>query len=181
MGIATNLKRISRSLIGAESRGGLENPSVPLSLASFLAWQGAGEPTASGEVINVATAMQITSVYACIRLIAESCALPVKVFEIHDDGRRAVALHDLTWILGTEPNDEMSAPVFWECFTGNSAASGNAYAEILRDNGARMRGLYPLSSGVTRPRRSAAGVLEYVTTAGMQDGKERVRSPKSRT
>jgi phage portal protein BeeE len=65
----------------SDSRASIENPSVPLSLAAFLGWLGAGEPTAAGEVINVATAMQITTVYRCVRLIAESVAsLPLVIY-----------------------------------------------------------------------------------------------------
>lgn len=157
-----------------EQRASLENPAVPLSLASFLAWFGAGDPTASGEVINVATAMQVTAVYACVRLIAESCALPIYVEEVQADGSRERTDHDLAWILNNEPNDEMSGPTYWEAYTGNMAAAGNAYAEILRDQMGRIAGFYPLAAGVTRPRRNRAGVLEYVTTAGQAPGRERV-------
>jgi HK97 family phage portal protein len=170
-----NLGNTLRRVFGGEARASLENPSVPLSLASFFGWLGAGEPTASGEVINVATAMQITTVYRCVRLIAESVAsLPLVVYEVTDGGSRQRVDHDLTWVLNNEPNDEMAAPAFWEAYTGNMAAAGNGYAEIMRDNGGQAVGLYPLASGVTTPRRNAAGGLEYMTTSGMPAGRERV-------
>jgi HK97 family phage portal protein len=158
------------------ARASLENPSVPLSLAAFLGWLGAGEPTASGEIINVASAMQITTVYRCVRLLAESVAsLPLVIYASKDDGSRQRVDHDLTWILASEPNDEMSASAFWEAFTGNMAAAGNGYAEIIRDRGGAVRGLYPLSSGITSPRRnSRTGVLEYATSSGLGSGVERV-------
>lgn len=158
-----------------EFRASLENPSVPLSLASFLGWLGAGEPTASGEIINVQTALQIPSVYAGTRLIAEAvAAMPLDVFEKKDDGTKEKIEHDLAWLLNYEPNDEMSAPDFWEAVLANYILAGNGYAEILRDNGRRPRGFYPLSSGVTNPRRNEKGEIEYVTRSGMPDGRERV-------
>jgi len=158
------------------ARASLENPSVPLSLAAFLGWLGAGEPTASGEIINVASAMQITTVYRCVRLLAESVAsLPLVIYTFNENGGRTRVDHDLTWILACEPNDEMSASAFWEAFVGNMAATGNAYAEIIRDRLGIVRGLYPLSASSTNPRRNArTGELEYLTSSGMGSGAERV-------
>jgi HK97 family phage portal protein len=160
----------------ADARASLENPSVPLSLAAFLGWLGAGEPTPAGEIINVASAMQITTVYRCVRLIAESVAsLPIVIYAMKPNGARERVDHDLTWMLASEPNDEMSAAAFWEAFTGNMSATGNGYAEIIRDRGGAVRGLYPLSSGTTTPRRdSRTGALVYVTTSGLSSGSERV-------
>jgi HK97 family phage portal protein len=158
------------------ARASLENPSVPLSLSAFLGWLGAGEPTASGEIINVANALQITTVYRCVRLLAESVAsLPLVIYASKDDGSRQRVDHDLTWILASEPNDEMSASAFWEAFTGNMAAAGNGYSEIIRDRAGAVRGLYPLSSGITSPRRNTrTNALEYVTSSGLSSGTERV-------
>lgn len=160
----------------ANARASLENPSVPLSLAAFLGWLGAGEPTASGEIINVASAMQITTVYRCVRLLAESVAsLPLVIYATKEDGARIRVDHDLTWLLASEPNDEMSAAAFWEAFVGNMAAAGNGYAEIIRDRGGAARGLYPLSSATTSPRRNShTGELEYATSSGLNVGTERV-------
>jgi len=162
--------------MGNEQRTSLENPSVPLSLASFLGWLGAGEPTASGEIINVQSALQVTDFYIGIRCITESVSsLPLVIYEVQNDGTKERVDHDLTWILANEPNDEMAAPPFWESQVGAMACAGNSYAEIIRDNGNRIRGLYPLSPGVTEPRRNTkTGVLEYATRSGMSDGRERI-------
>lgn len=175
MGIFAELLEEQRASRATESRASLDNPSVPLSLASFLAWMGSGEPTASGEIINAATALQISDVYSCVRVITESCAsLPPQVFEVQPTGVRERVDHDLEWILSVEPNDEMSGPTFWESFVGAMALTGNGYAEIIRDAAMRVAGLYPLNPNVTGPRRRKDGVLEYVTTSGMENGRERV-------
>jgi hypothetical protein len=52
----------------------LNNPAVSLSSPAIWSWLTGGEPTAAGEEINHFTAMQTVSVYACIRVIAESVA-----------------------------------------------------------------------------------------------------------
>lgn len=176
MGIFAELLDNQRDRMALESRTSIENPSVPLSLASFLGWLGAGEPTASGEVINVQTALQVTDFYIGLRFLCQAVASsPLVVYEIKDNGAKERVDHDLTWMLATEPNDEMAAPPFWESQVGAMASAGNSYAEIIRDNGGRVRGLYPLSPGVTEPRRNIrSGVLEYATRSGMSDGRERV-------
>lgn len=178
MGILAGVLDDQRSRLAArfESRASLDNPSTPLSLASFLNWLGSGEPTASGEIINASTALQISDVYSCVRVIVEAIgSLPLEVFEVHDDGRREKVEHDLTWVLSTEPNDEMSAPTFWESYTGGMALVGNGYAEILRNGRGLPAGLYPLNPNLTTPRRNGrTGVLEYATSSGMPNGRERV-------
>lgn len=166
----------ARALMGNEQRTSLENPSVPLSLSSFLGWLGAGEPTASGEIVNVQTALQVTDFYIGVRYLAQAISsLPLVIYEVKGDGSKERVDHDLTWTIATEPNDEMSAPTFWESQIGAMACAGNSYAEIIRDFGGRCRGLYPLSPGVTEPRRNKkTGELEYVTRSGMDSGRERV-------
>lgn len=176
MGIFAELLYDQRNQRAIESRTSLENPSVPLSLASFLGWLGAGEPTASGEIINVQTALQVTDFYIGLRFLCQAVASsPLVVYEVKDNGAKERVDHDLTWMLATEPNDEMAAPPFWESQVGAMASAGNSYAEIIRDNGGRVRGLYPLSPGVTEPRRNTkTGALEYATRSGMGDGRERI-------
>ena len=176
MGIFAGLLAEQRQSLSIERRNSLDNPSIPLSLASFLGWLGGGEPTAAGEVINVQSALQVTDLYIATRCITEAVAsLPIYVYELKDDGTKERVDHDLTWILANEPNDEMAAPPFWESQVGAMALAGNSYAEIMRDGAGRPRGLYPLSPGVTAPKREPqSGKLVYVTTSGMPDARERV-------
>jgi HK97 family phage portal protein len=180
MGIFAGLLAEQREMMGQsssiEQRTSLENPSVPLSLASFLGWLGAGEPTASGEVINVATALQVTDFYIGLRWLSQAVASsPLVIYELQSNGSKERIDHDLTWMLANEPNDEMSAPVFWESQVGAMASAGNSYAEIIRDGSARPAGLYPLSPGVTSPfRDQRTGGLLYKTASGMPDGRERI-------
>ncbi len=176
MGIFAELLEEQRNTAVRESRASLDNPAVPLSLASFLGWLGGGEPTASGEVINVASALQISDVYACARVITEAVgSLSMGVFEVHPNGAREKVDHDLNWILAVEPNDEMSAPTVWEAYSGAMALAGNGYAEILRDGAGRSAGLYPLNPGITSPHRDArTGQLVYRTTSGMDSGRDRI-------
>lgn len=154
--------------------GSLNNPSVPLSAAGFLAWATGGEPTASGEQITVHTAMQQITVQACLRILSSSVAcLPLGILEITDKGRRRVEDHDLSWLLRVQPNDEMSAFTLVEAMVVALEATGNCYVEIQRDNGGRTVALWPLNPQLTEPKRALNGDLVYETTDGMNQGKSR--------
>jgi HK97 family phage portal protein len=183
MGLKSALSQFTRSLRDPEltklelRSDPLNNPSIPLSSAGFLAWALAGEPTASGEQVTVATALQQITVYACVRVLAESVAsLPMKVYERLDRGKSEAFDHPLAYLLSTAPNDEMTAVTFWESIVGSLALEGNGYAEIQRDAGGRVMALWPLNPQKTTPKRNAAGTLVYETTDGMTSDKTRVIS-----
>jgi HK97 family phage portal protein len=158
-----------------ELRGNsLNNPSVPLSAAGFLAWAMGGEPTASGETVTLNTSLQQITVYACVRVLSGSVAsLPLYLYELLDQGRRRAEDHPLARLLRWLPNDEMTAFTMLEAMVASLALTGNSYTEIERDKGGRAIALWPLHPQLTEPKRSTAGHLIYDTTDGMADGKTR--------
>lgn len=153
----------------------LNNPAVSLSSPAIWSWITGGEPTASGEEVNHFTAMQAVSVYACVRVIAESVAsLPLKLYELTDKGRLEAVDAPLWSLLAVAPNSEMSAFTFWETLTGCLTLTGNGYAQIVRDKGKRIAELLPLHPLKTEPYRNPDGVLAYRTTDGESNGKWRI-------
>ena len=71
----------------------------------------------AGEQVDEKAAMQIPTVYACVRLLAESiAALPLHLYRMTDDnGNKEKARdHPLYKILYRQPNPEMTSFVFWE-------------------------------------------------------------------
>lgn len=175
----------------AERRGDpLENPAVSLSSPNIWAWLvGGNNPTVSGELINHFTAMQQTTVYACVNLLAESVAsLPLRIYERAAKGRMEDVDHPLYWLLSVEPNPEMTAFTFLETLTGCLALTGNGYAEILENRMGDIGGLYPLHPLHTEPFRATSeitawngipipqGEIAYRTTQGMPNGNWRIIS-----
>jgi phage portal protein BeeE len=155
-----------------ESRANpLNNPAVSLSSPAIWSWITGGEPTAAGEEVNHFTAMQAVSVYACVRVIAESVAsLPLKLYEKNNKGRLEAVDVPLYDLLAVAPNVEMSAFTFWETLTGCLTLTGNAYAQIDRDKGKRITSLLPLHPLKTEPYRKKDGTLAYRTTDGEATG-----------
>ncbi len=67
--------------------------------------------TGSGKSVNARTAIQVSAVYACVRVIAETVAsLPFSVFEQDKTGSQKALDHPLYRILHDEPNPEMTQP-----------------------------------------------------------------------
>jgi len=99
-----------------ETRGNIaENPAVSLSSPAIWSWITGSEPTASGELIDEHKALQISTVYCCVRVISETIAsLPAKVFETLPNGRREAADTDLYDLLTINPNPDMTAFSFFE-------------------------------------------------------------------
>lgn len=138
-----------------------------------------GEPTASGESITEATSLKISWVYASVRVIAETAgSLPIRIYEKTDDGETEAFEHSLSYTLLSEPNPDMSGPVFVETMAGCLALTGNCYAEVLRDRRKNVTGLYPLNPLQTEPQRNANGQLEYKTYTGNDANASRIIAAK---
>lgn len=118
----------------------------------------------AGEQVDEKAAMQIPTVYACVRLLAESiAALPLHLYRVTDDnGNKEKARdHPLYKILYRQPNPEMTSFVFWETLMTHLLLWGNAYAQIVRDGKNTVLGLYPLLPENVEVDRDESGELYY--------------------
>ena len=118
----------------------------------------------SGEQVDEKSAMQIVTVYACVRLLAESVAqLPLHLYKVtDDDGQEKAKDHPLYRILYREPNPEMTSFSFWEAVMTHLLLWGNAYAQVVRDGKNSVLGLYPLLPENVEIDRTDKGELYYI-------------------
>ena len=128
----------------------------------------------SGKAVNERTAMQMTAVYACVRVLSEAVAgLPLHVYRYGEDGSKEKALkHPLYRILHDEPNPEMSSFNFRETLMGHLLLYGNAYAQIIRNGKGEVIGLYPLMPAKMTVDRDSGGNLYYLYSRGSDDAPE---------
>ncbi len=72
--------------------------------------------TTSGKNVNERSAMQMTAVYSCVRILAEAVAsLPIHLYKYNDKGGKEKATDNpLYYLLHDEPNLEMTSFVFRE-------------------------------------------------------------------
>ena len=117
----------------------------------------------SGKTVTERSAMQMTAVYSCVRILAEAIAgLPLHVYRYNSDGGKEKAIdHSLYLILHDEPNPEMSSFVFRETLMTHLLLWGNAYAQIIRNSKGEVMALYPLMSNKMSVDRDENGQLYY--------------------
>jgi len=122
--------------------------------------------TTSGKPVNEHTAMQMTAVYSCVRILAEAVAgLPLHLYKYTTSGGKEKALfHPLYFLLHDEPNPEMSSFVFRETLMTHLLLWGNAYAQIIRNGKGEVIALYPLMPNRMRVDRDSKGELYYSYT-----------------
>jgi len=118
----------------------------------------------SGERVDEKSAMQIATVYACVRLLAESVAgLPLHLYKADgEDGKMKARDHPLYKILYRQANPEMSSFSFWEAMMTHLLLWGNAFAQIVRDGKNGVLGLYPLLPENVEIDRQNGGELYYI-------------------
>lgn len=120
-----------------------------------------GSSTA-GKSVTAKTAIQMSTVYACVRVISETIAsLPLHVHQADGQGSRKATEHPLYRILHDEPNTEMTSFVLREVMLSHLLLWGNSYCQIVRNGRGHIIGLYPLLPDQMRVDRDGSGKLTY--------------------
>lgn len=140
-----------------KSRDKPQNSTAGSSYTFFM-----GGSTA-GKHVNERSAMQMTAVYSCVRILAEAVAgLPLHLYRYTESGGKEKAIdHPLYLLLHDEPNPEMSSFVFRETLMTHLLLWGNAYAQIIRNGKNEVIALYPLMPNKMEVDRDEYGQLYY--------------------
>lgn len=153
MGILSSL--FERRAVTPEMFGGLRNSM--------------GAAT-SGVTVSPHTALTSTSVFAAVRLLADTVAqLPLLTYRRRaDGGKDRYTDHPISRLLHLKPNPEMSSFRFRQTIFGHAGLWGNGYAEIEWKSGYPVA-LWPLRPDGTYLRRQN-GALVYDTSILDVDG-----------
>ena len=127
--------------------------------------------TTAGKTVTERSAMQMTAVYSCVRILAEAVAgLPLHLYKYTDGGGKEKALdHPLYRLLHDEPNPEMSSFVFRETLMTHLLLWGNAYAQAIRNGKGEVIALYPLMPNKMSVDRDENGRLYYTYYRGSDE------------
>ncbi len=127
--------------------------------------------TSAGKPVNEHTAMQMTAVYSCVRILSETLAgLPLHVYKYNDSGGKEKDLkHPLYKLLHDEPNPEMTSFAFRETLMSHLLLWGNAYAQIIRNARGEVIALYPLMPNKMAVDRDSKGRLYYLYQRAAED------------
>jgi HK97 family phage portal protein len=132
-------------------------------LSNYGSWQELFlNRSSSGVVVTNKTALNISTVFACIRNISEDVAkVPLKVYKKKGDEKERLTDHPLHRIVNYSPNPDMTAMDFRQTLTAHCLGWGNGYAEIVRTVLDEVDSLYPLPPDKVTPKRHDNGDIYY--------------------
>lgn len=110
----------------------------------------------TGKIVNVSTAIEVSTVFACARVIAEGVAqIPLKLMQESPDGksRMPARKHPLYEILACRPNDWQTSFEYREMLVWHVALCGNAFSFINRLSSGKIAELIPFEPGQVRVTR----------------------------
>lgn len=127
----------------------------------------------AGKNVSETSAMQMTAVYACVRILSEAVAgLPLHLYRYGNKGTKEKAIdHPLYHLLHDEPNPEMTSFIFRETLMTHLLLWGNAYAQIIRNGKGEILALYPLMPNRMKVDRDKAGEIVYEYTRSSDDAR----------
>jgi HK97 family phage portal protein len=102
--------------------------------------------TTAGLRVSADGALQLSAVFACVRIIASQFAsLPFTLYRNRlDGGKDRVTDHPVYRLLARKPNPYQNAFEWREMMAGHLALRGNAYNQIVTDGRGNITGLIPL-------------------------------------
>ena len=155
--------------MGLFSRKKKENRSIDQKTADFIKGVDldTGQQSNSGVDVDEESALKISTVYACVKVISETIAsLPLNLLkELTNGDSEKAKQHPLYTILKDVPNSEMSSFTFREMLMTNLLLWGNAYALIKRNKNGEITELYPLKSkNMVVERDAVSNNIKYTYT-----------------
>lgn len=128
--------------------------------------------SSAGKTVTTQTAMQLTVVCACVRILAEAVAgLPLHMYRYTERGKEKAIDNRLYYLLHDEPNPEMTSFTFRETMMAQLLTTGNAYAQKIFNNRGEIVAIYPLISAQMQVLRDPSGRLVYLYTYMPDDSK----------
>lgn len=116
-----------------------------------------GNRTHTGKAVTDKTSMQVTTVWACVRLLSETMgAMPSSMYIRESNGNAVKADdHPLNDILVHQPNDEMNGLEYREARTSNLAMRGNSISIIERRSSGDVISLMPIETSRVKFRKDS--------------------------
>lgn len=147
-------------------RGFFRSPGAPPRDDGIQSGMPGGTGVTTAAEVNFDSAMQVSAVWAAVKLISESIgSMPFNIYRITPQGREIATDHPLHRVLTRKPNRYQTDVEFWESMALNLAISGNAYAVIQR-MGTEIIGLLPISSSQVETSLLPDGTVVHVYTTG---------------
>lgn len=121
------------------------------------------DPFAGLVSMSADKAMQLSTVFACVRLISETVGtLPCIVYERErNQGKRPAPEYALYRLLHASPSDEFTAVEYFERMAADLCLWGNHFSEIIRGGAGEVVALYGLPPALVDAFRLKDGSIRY--------------------
>jgi len=137
-----------------------------------------GTDSAAGKIVSQQSTLQLSTAWACVRLIAETIAtLPISLYERKNGESVVATMHPLHFVISQQPNADQTPVEFWECVLASLLLQGNSFNEPTWSRGDITSLEFLSPQAMSPPRRLSSGVIEYRYTDC--DGKPRVLTEES--
>jgi HK97 family phage portal protein len=121
-----------------------------------------GMRSSSGIRINAQSAMRLSAVYSCVRVLAESFAiLPFRLYTLNANGSRKPITDHWLLRLMARPNQYQNGFEWREMLMGHLALRGNAFNQIIPGPGMEIAQLIPLHPDRVKVVQSTSGDYRY--------------------
>lgn len=147
-------------------RRNIEDPTKPVTWDQLREALSFGDVSEVGRDISPATAMQIGTVLACVRIISQTIAkMPCITYRKTDTGRERNPQHPIYRLVRMRPDATTSAFHLFQSMVANMLLWGNGYAEIVRRGDGTPVGLTPVEASRVRPRLAGASLVYDISGA----------------
>lgn len=122
-------------------------------------------PSKSGAVVNADTALEVTAVMACVRVIANGVAqVPLKLYRERPDGGADIAKdHPLYRVIHDRPNPWQTSFAWRETLMYHVVLTGDAYC-FKNKAGGQIKELIPFDPSKVEPRQAPDMTITYRVT-----------------
>lgn len=129
-----------------------------------------GAESRSGRRVNEDTAVQVTAVFACVRLLSQVLAsLPLHTYRRTEGGKEKAQDHPLYFVLHSLWNKECTSYQGRLIMMVNLLLTGDAFAEVVRNKAGDVMELWPIPSHRVCIRRNLKQD-EYYYEVNLPDG-----------
>ena len=116
------------------------------------------EPSFAGPAVSPESAMRLSVVYACTRLIAGAIAsLPIKVYEDGNPVRKGMPYSILQRVFNERPTERFTAAAFWEFIVTSMLLRGDGFAYLERNGNGQVIGAVPVHADSVIVQREVSG------------------------
>ena len=123
-----------------------ENPQESRFFGGVGIYNTSMQGTTSGQIVSKESALRLSTVWSCVRVISETIAsLPISLYEKDENNKRVMLTSNpLHTLVGEQPSSLYNSFSFFEKSLIDLCLDGNFYAYIERNNGGLPTQLIPI-------------------------------------